>query len=237
MDRVSLDNTFPIKSKIAYAKILYLSDKTRNKPLLKKQIRGSTDEESIYDSAIYYVWTKLNKISTEKYNLKFTSTKGKVDDILQLHPFDPNSKFHDPDPSAKYMHQIWEVPIDPTDLTSENVVVVAHYYNGFQKDGGEWAGVRTDQNTEELRLTVDFVSLLTKQGKENDLFEQKPTAYLVNEKNIENQVDLDFEDKRKFSVKQNSVKKGQVLKLVWKIKWDNIAELKGKGAPFLLRPW
>src|SRR5215210_77262 len=98
----------PIISKVAYAKILFLRDreKFKDQPVFTRLLRGSNIKEGVYDSAIYYFFTLFGKDKPNRYEWKFSSSEGKVDNVLQLFPFDA-SKFN-ADPSKDYDSSIWD---------------------------------------------------------------------------------------------------------------------------------
>ena len=211
----------PIKSKSAYLKILFLKDmeKYKDQPVFYRPIRGSDQQVPVYDFAVFYFFTMYGYNKPQRYTWKFTSTDGKIDDVFQLYPFD-TMKF-DADPSIKNNLRQWEKIIIPR---TDGVVVIAHYYNAFQRDRGEWAGTRAEKDISELRLVVDFSSVITTPGKESLLFRDKPAGFLVDSiEQISKGLRLDYDTGRIFSVSANNVPEGAVLQLNWKLNWENLA--------------
>lgn len=216
----SIGSGAPIKSKVAYAKILFLRDreKFKDQPVFTTNLRGSDSQEGVYDHAIYYFFTLFGNNKPNHYVWQFSSAEGWIDNVLQLYPFDP-SKFY-ADPSMQYNPRIYDKLVIPK---TDGVVVVAHYFNGFQRDRGEWAGIRAEKDVEELRLVVDFSSVITAPDK--SLFKEEPTAYLSDRaQRIEKMVTpLEYNTGKIFVASQKDVAEGSVLKFKWKINWDDLA--------------
>lgn len=175
MAQIDSQDSAPIKSKSAYLKLLFLKDKENyeGKPVYYRPIRGSDEPEPVYDSAIFYFFTMYGINKPQRYTWQFTSKDGKIDDVFQLYPFD--AKKFDADPSKESNLKVWDRIIIPK---TDGVVVIAHYYNAFQREEGEWAGARAGKDTSELRLVVDFSSIITIPGKDNLLFKKRPCASL-----------------------------------------------------------
>jgi hypothetical protein len=215
----------PIKSKSAYLKILFLKDREKyeGKPVYYRPIRGSNRLEAIYDSAVFYFFTLYGLDKPDYYKWEFTSSEGTIDDVFQLYPFDASK--YDADPSRKDNLRVWDRIIIPK---TDGVVVVAHHYNAFQREKGEWAGARAERNISELRLVIDFSSVITIPDKDAFLFKRKPIASLTNpiEKTTKDLV-LEYDSGRIFSVVAHDVKEGSVLKYTWQLNWDNLGLWQG----------
>jgi hypothetical protein len=211
----------PIILKYAYIKILFLTHqkKFEKKPILQKILRGSSKLEDIYDAGLYYVNTRFNADRPRNFKWQFTSEQGTVDDVFQLYPFQYNLVSRDPathnDPRRK------ENPVD-TKLT-DNVIVVAHHYNAFQEGlTGEWAGARADDDTEGMRIVIDFSSVSTLPGKEDLLFKVQPWAEMAKAL-VTEPVQVERLSNRIFTASYNNASRDDVLKIRWSINWDNLA--------------
>jgi hypothetical protein len=223
MDAVEKQNSAPIILKYAFIKILFLTDqkKFKNEPVLRKPLRGSSEKVAIYDAGLYYVTTRFNLYRPRHFKWQFTSEQGAVDDVFQLYPFNINLVSGDPathnDPRRK------ENPVD-TKLT-DHVIVVAHLYNAFQEGpAGEWAGARADDDTEGIRLVMDFSSVTTLPGKEDLLFKSEPWAEIEKAfTHIREPVQVDRINNRIFTASYNNASKDDVLKIRWSMNWDNLA--------------
>ena len=221
------DSNLPIKSKSAYFKILFLKDKEKfkNEPILRKPLRNSNELVPIYDIGVAYFFTLYGIKSPSRYNWSFTSSEGTIDDVLQLYPFDYTK--YDADPSKRNNLRVWDKIMIPK---TDGVVVVAHYYNAFQKENGEWAGIRAEKDVAELRLVLDFSSIITILGKENLLFKDSPKASLVDPvEETSRVVKTEYSSGRIFSAAANNVPEGSVLQFNWKLNWENLAVWKASA--------
>jgi hypothetical protein len=202
-----------IKAQTRYFKLLFLQDRenSNNKEVLKRRTRKGI-EKGIFDSAICYVYTSY--YTARRNDLRFRST-GDVDDVFLVYP--------DVRSCIKCKEEA-EIEVSMNDIACNDVVVVAQYYNAFQK-GNESAAARADDCTHNLRLIVDFSSIVTARGKENQLFMNEPKA------NSEEHVRSI--GGRVFSVEKENVRRDDVLRLEWNINWDNLAvwkcEYKNEG--------
>jgi hypothetical protein len=215
----------PIKSKSAYLKILFLRDKKKyeGKPVYYRPIRGSDKLEAVYDYAVFYFFTLYGIDKPQRYTWQFTSSEGKIDDVFQLYPFDATK--YDADPSKKDNLRVWDRIIIPK---TDGVVVVAHYYNAFQREVGEWAGARAEKDISELRLVIDFSSVITIPGKESLLFKRKPTASLADPvEKTTRALELEYDSGIIFSVAKSNVPEGSVLQFAWQLNWDNLGLWQG----------
>jgi hypothetical protein len=216
-------DTAPIKSKVVFVKILFLRDKEKFKdqPVFTRRLRGSARLESVYDSALFYIFTLFGAKRPNRYEWKFTSTDGTVDDVLQLYPFDA-SKFH-ADRSKDNLNKYYDGIIIPK---TDSALVIAHHYNAFQREKGEWALARAEKDISELRLVVDFSSVIT--ASNEDLFIEQPDAYFIDpiEKTTKF-VDLEYNTGKIFSVSKKNVSEGCTLELRWKMNWDSLATWQG----------
>ena len=223
MDSVSKGK---VTSKVLYIKIISLIDRSKNedRPLMYRDIQQTGEKIPVYDEALFVQFTKLGPNKDPKHQWKFTSAKGAVD-AFQIFPF--ARPVESPDPSEKYDAKSMQKIIS-TDQT-DDLVVVDHHFNGFQRgEAGEWAGVRADNDTDELRIVIDFSSIRTL--TDNDLFAEKPSGHLRRAENSKEQSDLDtssipveYSTDRLFSFVQNNVNMGDVLSVKWKLDWDNLS--------------
>jgi len=215
----------PVALKLLYIKLIALVDEEKNKgtPLFTRRLRRSGESFPIYDTAMFYQFTQFSSSPPTDHEWKFTSSRGQVD-AIQLYPFDPATS--DPDPAKRTIHKSVEGYLRPT---PDSLIVVCHYYNGFQKGDGEWAGVRAANDSGQLRLVVDFSSVMT--VEDNDLFTERPSAYWAQEskrdpadstKRLETPIEFEFNDGRVFSVSQKNVKKRDVLLIRYKLNWDSL---------------
>lgn len=224
----SVNPETPVVAKNLYINLIFLIDKEkhRGKPVFKRKLRRSGEEFPIYDAALYYQFTQFSSHKPPYHEWKFTSSEGQVD-ALQLHPFDPTVS--DPDPAKKTIHKSVEGYLRPT---PETLLVVCHYYNAFQKNKGEWAGMRASNDTKLLRLVVDFSSIMTTEGA--DLFLEAPIAYWRHRTHIDPQaghrsskvedtpLEFDFTDGRVFSASKTNVLKNEAIVLKYKMNWDGL---------------
>lgn len=209
----------PIIMKYAYVKILFLTDKEKfnEQPILRKVLRGSTDSQDIYDAGVFYVNTRFNTNKPRHFKWEFTSEQGTVDDVFQLYPFKYNIRSNEPgsenDPRRRTN------PVD-TKLT-DGVIVIAHHYNAFQKDK-EWAGIRADDDSQGIRIVVDFSSIATLPDKDQ-LFETEPWGEMEKAlTGVKEPLQVERIGTRIFSISYNNATKDDVLKLWWKINWNNL---------------
>lgn len=215
-----------ITNKVLYIKMVSLIDQSKNedRPLMYRKVPRLGKKIPVYDEAIFIQFTKFGTKKDSKHQWRFTSAKGVVD-ALQIFPFAPPTE--NPDPSDKYNDKSIQKIISTK--STDNLVVIDHHFNGFQKgESGEWAGVRADNDTDELRLVIDFSSIKTL--NEMDLFVEKPKGTIRQTKNSEKESELnsipipnDFSTDRLFSFVKNNVTMGDVLFVKWKINWDNLS--------------
>jgi hypothetical protein len=211
----------PIIMKYAYIKILFLTHekKFRNRPILRKSLRGSSELQDIYDVALYYVNTRFNTRRPRHFKWQHTSEQGTIDDVFQLYPF--KYDIVSPDPATQNDPRKKENPVD-TKLT-DNVIVVAHHYNSFQ-EGREWAGARADDDTEGIRVVVDFSSVTTLSGKGEALFSTHPWGEMQKGiSGVKVPVSVELVSSRIFTAACNNASKDDVLRIWWKINWDNLS--------------
>jgi hypothetical protein len=212
-----------IKIKDVYLRFVYLISKDGGTPVVQKKLRGSSKPIPIYDLGNYYVHSVFNKVLSN-YEWKFQSSTGQIDDVLQLHPFAGLSTDAFPvgNPGT-WTHRI-------NSPTNEVLFVVPHY-NSFQKDHENVFGI-VEEQIGELRLTVDFSSIVTKLGQEDSLFIDPPKAFLVRgqeyltDSEFVREVPIDYisRSRRVFSAKINDVNKDSSLKLEWKINWNSLEQ-------------
>lgn len=238
-----LDNPkLPIAVKMLYIKMIFLIDRRKheNNPVFKRKLRRSDEEFPIYDSSIFYQFTQFASNKPPKHNWEFTSSRGQVD-ALQLHPFNPTTDHADP--AKRTIHKSVKGYLRPT---PDSLVVVCHNYNGFQREDGEWAGVRASNDTSLLRLVVDFSSVMTAKGKE--LFLELPSAYWRHEleqdpndisKKLETPLVFEYNDGRVFSVSQTDVPQEDIIAIRYKMNWESLVNWQGyygnkKFIPYML---
>lgn len=221
---------FPVATKLLHIKFIFITDSTAAgaKPAYRRKLRRSGEEFDVYDSSIFYQYTQFSADHRPRdYQWEFTSSHGEVD-ALQLQPFMPST--FDPDPARRSMHASVEGYLRPT---PDSLLVVCHNYNGFQKPDGEWAGIRASDDTELLRLIVDFSSIMVEENAR--LFVEEPAAYwvhlAVNAKGhtVEQNEKLDFEfaENSVYSVARRQVEKKDVLKIIYKLNWDALINWQG----------
>lgn len=224
------DRIFPIIVKLLHIKFIFITDSTKKdaKPIYRRTIRRSGEEFDVYDSSIFYQFTRFSdEHRPRKHVWRFTSSSGQVD-ALQLNPFMPTT--FDPDQAKKNIHNSVEGFLKPT---PDTLLVTSHNYNGFQKPDGEWAGVRAANDTELLRLIVDFSSIMLEKGE--DLFKEKPIAYWVhrtiNEKGYAvkktQEIEFEFNENRVYGVAKQFVEEGDVIKIEYKLNWDALINWQG----------
>jgi hypothetical protein len=217
----SNDSSAPIVVKALYIKLIFLIDREKHQdnPVFTRQLRRSGEEFPIYDSSIFYQFTQFAPNKPPDHEWRFTSSRGQVD-ALQLHPFDLGT-FH-ADPAKRTIQKSVEGYLRPT---PDSLLVVCHNYNGFQREDGEWAGVRAANDTGILRLAIDFSSVMTVVGKE--IFFEHPSAYWVHElerdpEKRETPLEFEYDDGRIFSVSQTDVPKKDVIAIRYKTNWDSL---------------
>lgn len=223
----------PVEVKSAYVKMLFLVNGTLGEdnksyvgtPVMMRSIRNSPTPVPVFDTALYYTFTKFNTAYRPRhFEWVFTSQDGKIDDAMQIFPFDPiiNASGDGTERDEKLQKK----KIDPK--KTDNVVTVAHWYNAF-REGAEWAGARADDDTSEIRLTVDFTSVITALGKENLLFKDKPRGFIVDglDKSKTPVAAAEYSNGRVFSVSGRDLSKDDVLRLEWKLHWENLGEWMG----------
>jgi hypothetical protein len=217
----------PIKSKSAYLKLLFLKDqeKHKEKPAFYKSIHGST--QPVYDSAVLYFFVLYGIDKPQPYAWYFANSSdgsgANIDDVFQLYPIDStrNDVAHSENPNVRARDRI----IIPK---TDGIVAVAHYYNAFQRQVGEWTGTRAEKDVLELRFVVDFSSIITIPGKESLLFKTKPTTSMQDPReNISKAIELDYDSDRIFSATANNVPEGAVLQFKWQLNWDNLGTWQG----------
>jgi hypothetical protein len=222
-----------IINKTAYIKILFLTDgeilddnNFRGTPVMMRTIRNSRNIVPIFDTALYYVFTKFNNNERPRhFEWIFTSEDGKIDDAMQIYPFDPNLSSADPGKDSNEKLRAKKVDTAITD----NIVTIAHWYNAFRKNK-EWAGARADDDTSEMRVVVDFTSVITAPGKENSLFRKKPEGFFVDGSNgVQKPMPVtEYNNGRIFSTHlAEHSSKDDVLKLVWETNWENLGKWQG----------
>lgn len=213
------DDDSKILAKILYIKLLFLVDKEKHKPVFKRTLRRSGEEFPIYDSSIFYQSTQFGPNKAKYHDWKFTSSRGQVD-AMQIHPLSLDT--FSADPAKKTIHGSVEgsLKLDDTD----NLLVVCHNYNGFQREDGEWAGVRAANDTDLLRLIVDFSSVTTIPNTE--LFLTKPVAYHREffEKK-ETEIPIEFKDDKIFFISKENVPARDVILIKYEMNWDALATL------------
>ena len=209
----------PVAVKMLYVKLIFLTDKEEHEksPVFKQTLRRSGQEFAVYDSAIYYQFTQFGENRPDDHEWKFTSSEGFVDGI-QWHPFAPQPYLADP--ARRTIEKGIEGYLRPT---PDTLVVVSHFYNGFQRGHGEWAGVRAANDTGLLRIVLDFSSVMTAPDKE--LFIEEPRAFVrdalaTDAATAETPINLEFSDGRTFSACQRDVRKKDVLKLSYRLNWN-----------------
>jgi hypothetical protein len=218
---------FPVQMKVIYVKMLFLIDSNRFKPLFYRTFRGANKREAIYDSSIHYQYIRFNTKQGE-YQLKYKAEPGFVDDVILVHPSSLEGTKQD-DPFFKNVGQAYQMPISPS--IDNTAIAVAHFYNSYQKEA-EWTdAVANQDNTKEIKLMVDFSSIIAvsdKRGNEKPLFKDVPTAYLLDEKGNKKEQIKKFEDiKAKFfSVTHKDVQRWQSIRLEWYIDWDKLTTSK-----------
>ena len=211
----------PVKAKVTYVKILLLTDKSNNRPVLKKSLRNSKNPLSVYDVAVYQVYTSFNE-KPHFYEWQFASTEGQVDNVLQLYPFDAYTFNANPiNNPGDWWHNV-KNPL------SDEIIFIVHFYNSFQKEFENTFTVAED-STEELRLTIDFSAIITQPEKENNVFLEFPQAYMKKREDLSNRVpvSLDYKSSRIFSAVIKDVSRRDSLLMEWKINWDNLAAWQG----------
>lgn len=224
------DTDVPITVKLLYIKLIFLVDREKHEgnPVFRRRLRRSGEEFPVYDAAIFYQFTQFGRNKPPDHDWRFTSTWGQVD-ALQIHPFDITTA--DADPAKRTIHKSVEGYLKPT---PDSLLVVCHYYNGFQKEDGEWAGVRAANDTGILRLVIDFSSVMTATDKE--LFSEPLSANWVHElsrdpndskKKLETPLEFEYNDGRVFSVAQTHVPKKDVILIRYKMNWDSLVNWQG----------
>lgn len=170
---------------------------------------------AIYDVAHYQVHCIFNK-KVSGYEWKFQSSVGQIDNVVQLHPFGGlGTDAYPVNTPGAWLHRI-------ASNTSEALFVVPHY-NSFQRNHENVFGI-VEELIGELRLTVDFSSVMTKPGQEDLLFLEPPKAYFVKTKDLfgesesikEIQTDYVSKSQRVFSAFVLNIDKDSTLKFEWK---------------------
>lgn len=224
------DFGIPIVVKLLYIKLIFLIDREKHKdnPVFRRQLRRSGEEFPVYDASIFYQFTQFASNKPPDHEWRFTSSRGQVD-ALQLHPFDSTTAVSDP--AKRTIHKSVEGYLKPT---PDSLLVVCHNYNGFQREDGEWAGVRAANDTGLLRLVIDFSSVMTVTG--NELFSELPSSYWVHElqrdpnnssKKLKTPLEFEYNDGRVFSVAQTDVPKKDVILIRYKMNWDCLVNWQG----------
>lgn len=206
---------YPIKALTQYLKIIFLQDKDSfTEPVFNRYKSGSPTTQ-VYDSAVF-----IRNVVYDSHGpreSKFRSLSGDVDDTFLVYP-EFKSYVTETDVSTKV-----------TVLDASNSLSIAQYNNSFQR-GHEWAGIRTDENTSQLRLVVDFSSIMTAPGKEHLLFSEKPRASLIQLHPVRTEVQqllFDFNNGRVFSAMAKDVPEKYQLRIKWKVYWENLALWEG----------
>ena len=213
-----------------YIKIVFLIDREKHEknPVFERKLRRSEEGFPVYDSSIFFQFTQFSPEKPREHRWRFTSTEGQVD-AMQLHPF--NLTTAHADPAKRTMADSVEGILRPT---PDSLVVVCHNYNGFQRERGEWAGVRAANFTKCLRLVIDFSSVMTITGEE--LFSELPSAYWVHEleqdpndtsKLLETPLTFEYNDGRVFSVSQTDVPTMDIIKIKYKMNWESLVNWQG----------
>jgi hypothetical protein len=155
-----------------------------------------------------------------------------LNDILLLHPFDVNIFDRD--------KKIEIINLDKEDIQCNNtdaIVLITRRYNAMQKgeptiqkiaggttlkyDTREWTAVSADENTEEINLVVDFSSITIKNENEG-LFLEEPIASFKNDNGEDKKESFKYKYDKVFALCKNDLKKGEILKIDWKINWKNL---------------
>ena len=224
------DTNVLIDVKILYIKMIFLIDQKKHKdnPVFNRKLRRSNEEFPIYDASIFLQFTQFTPNKPPDHEWRFTSSRGQVD-ALQLHPWDITTARADP--AERTINRSVEGYLRPT---PDSLLVVCHNYNGFQREDGEWAGVRAANDTKLLRLVVDFSSVMTVATEE--LFTELPSAYWVHElqqdpndssKRLETPLIFEYNNGRVFSVSQTDIPKRDVILMRYKMNWESLINWQG----------
>jgi hypothetical protein len=200
-----------VKSKETYVKLQFLTPKKNKIPAFEGRIRGS--RVPVYDCGVYHISTYFNS-KPQTYTWHFYCKEGQVDNVMQLSPFKKNVENVYEDDSINHWTCMVREP------TANTVVFVVNHYNSFQhgnKGEYEYAATKAEQDTEELKLAVDFSSILTNHDQQNSLFSSPPKAF----KNFTEPLPKDntevSNDGRIFSAVIHNARENEKLRISWNI--------------------
>lgn len=230
--------------------------KINQKYEIGEEIKGSNGGHAIfleaqeYDSLTYgnptVSFTKSEKITGGKTGATTTATSEpkpspyyqeiEIEDIIENQEeedFEFEEYPEDTGDNDRILGEIGEtsnLEIRRTDIDLDDhnaSSIVTQHYNGFQRGKkGEWAGVKANEDTGELRLVVDFSTVLTK-NETSDLFDIKPTGFIArnlggNTGVVRKKLNLEFTRENIFAVSKTNVKRNDYIGLRWRLKWENL---------------
>jgi len=219
-----------------------------------EEITGSNSGQAIFLEAEEYNYltygnptvsfTKSEKITGSKTGATTTTTSEakaspyyqeiKTNDIIEDKEEEEDFEFEEyPEDNDRILGEPGEIgnlEIKRTDIDLGDhhaSSIVTQHYNGFQRGmKGEWAGVKANEDTDELRLVIDFSTVLTK-NETDELFEIKPTGFIARNLKgytgaVRKKLNLEFAHDNIFAVSKTKVRRNDYIGLRWRLKWENL---------------
>lgn len=189
-----------------YIKILYLSEE-KEKPFYSRFIKRLNQKFPVYDEAVIF---QLNSFSQQQEQCPCGFRSSGIIDLRILHPWIETRFDAKEDEKAPHSekHSIKK--------QSNAYLILCHAINNIQPgDDFENMAIEIKKDTKYARIVVDFSSLPIIE------FEEKPKAYIT-ENNIKTPIGLEEYSSNIYSATKNDLKKGQYLRIEWKVDWDKL---------------